>query len=145
MWDNFREEARPAGWIELDENGWGAVAAWFAGPDNVCREPMGPRTTPVRVTEEKADGTVRTWEEPMSAQDVLGIEDDIDAYLQDAGIPPRPRGYRWFLHLPEGVGSLDEFWARLNRAAAALPPTAKHPRDIVPALEEVIGALYGRR
>jgi hypothetical protein len=144
MWDDFPEGAHPEGWIELSENGWGAMAAWYAGPDNVRREPMGVRTGLVRVTCEKSDGTVSSWEEPITEDDVRGIEDDIDAYLKDAGLPQRPRGYRWFLRLPDGIRGEDDFWDRLNRADMALPRAARHPRDTVPVLGQVVQALYGR-
>lgn len=145
MWNEVPEEAQPEGWIELDETGWGAMAAWFAGPANVRRAPVGDRTQMVRVTCTKADGTVTSWKEPITADDVRGIEDAIDAYLKDAGLPPRPRGYRWFLRLPDGVGDEAEFWARITEADMALPRAAKHPRDIVPTLGQVITRLYGRK
>ncbi|MET3922732.1 DUF5956 family protein [Arthrobacter sp. UYEF20] len=128
MWQRFHGHGRPEGWIELTENGWGAIAAWFAGPENVTREPMGERTDIVRVACERADGTVTSWEETITEEDIRAIEDDIDSYLTDSGLPPRPRGYRWFLRLPGGVRDQEDFWGQLGEADSRMSHTN---RDLV--------------
>ncbi|MFL4479114.1 DUF5956 family protein [Paeniglutamicibacter sp. ORCA_105] len=121
MWDSYPIGDRPLGWIELNENGWGAIAAWFAGPENVVREPMGERSDLVRVTCETADGTSSCWTETITGEVVQDIEDGIDSYLRDSGLPGRPHGYRWFLRLPAVLNDEQEFWGRLNEADFRMP------------------------
>ncbi|MFD1214427.1 DUF5956 family protein [Arthrobacter sp. GCM10027362] len=50
------------------------------------------RTEMVRISCRKPDGTITSWEEPMTEDDVRGIEDDIDMYLKAArkARPPPP-------------------------------------------------------
>jgi hypothetical protein len=128
VWDCYPVSSRPLGWIELSENGWGAIAAWFAGPENVVRELIGERTDQVRVTCEMADGTVTSWTESITEEDVQDIGDGIDSYLLDSGLPTRPRGYRWFMRLPAGVTDEQDFWGHLNEADSRMP---HRERDII--------------
>lgn len=128
MWDTYPIGNRPLGWIELSENGRGAIAAWFAGPKNVVREPMGVRTDPIKVTCESAGGATSSWTETITEADVHDIEDGIDEYLLDAGLPARPHGYRWFMRLPAVVNDEQEFWGRLNEADFRMP---HRDRDII--------------
>jgi hypothetical protein len=128
MWDSYPVGRRPLGWIELSENGWGAIAAWFAGPENVVREPIGERTDQVRMTCEKADGTITSRTETITGEDVQDIEDGIDSYLLDSGLPARPRGYRWFMRLPAGVTDEQDFWGHLNEADTRM---AHRERDFI--------------
>ena len=116
MWESYPIGTRPSGWIELTENGWGAITSWFVGPENVMREPMGERTELVRVRCESANGTATSWTETITGEGVQDIEDGIDSYLLESGLPARPRGYRWFLRLPAGVNDEQDFWGRLNEA-----------------------------
>src|SRR5699024_5058888 len=118
----------PSGWIELTENRWGAIASWFAGPENVVREPMGKRTDLVRVTWEEATGTSTSWTETITEAEVEEIEDDIDGYLSDSGLPSRPHGYRWFLRLPLGIKDENAFWSRLNEAGFKSPNANPDPK-----------------
>ena len=140
MWEGYPIGTRPSGWIELTENGWGAVASWFAGPENVMREPMGHRTDLVRVTCEKADGTATSWTETITDAEIEEIEDDIDEYLSDSGLPSRPRGYRWFLRLPAGVMDDQDFWSRLNKADSKMPRTN---RDLKREADNLGDAIQG--
>jgi hypothetical protein len=143
MWEQIPEGPRADGWIEIAETGWDAMISWFAGPDNIRREARGPRTEMVKVSCEKSDGAVIAWEEPITEDDVRAIEDDIDAYLRDAGLPPRPRGYRWFLRLPDGLdmAGVDD---AASRVVMALPGRSGNPRYLAPAVEQAITDLYFR-
>lgn len=39
------------------------------------------------------------------------IDDDIDVYLAEAGIPPRPRGFDWYIRRPFNYDLDDDaFW-----------------------------------
>jgi hypothetical protein len=84
----------------LDENTWNLFVAWTAGPQWVVATP--DRVTPEPVIEsgeEKRDGTVDYWERPFSSEDQQESDDDVDATLATVGLPPRPRGYDWYLKL----------------------------------------------
>lgn len=144
MWNTYPLGNKPVGWIELSENGWGAVIAWLAGPENVVRKPVGQRKDLVRETCTAADGSTRTWTEPITEADVRGIEDDIDFYLADAGLPPRPRGFHWFLGLPAAVPDEQDFWRRIHEADSG--DSAGHPDLVreVAAVGEIIKGLYAQ-
>jgi len=117
-WDNYPivQHADPA-YVELAETGWEALTAWVAGPDHVIRirapEPSGI----VRWTWTTPDGStggIRT----RTAAEQTEIEEDLNSYLADAGIPPRPAGFRWFIRLPDRFGSARNFWSAVNRVTA---------------------------
>ncbi|MFF5794746.1 DUF5956 family protein [Paeniglutamicibacter sp. NPDC012692] len=144
MWESYPIGTRPSGWIELTENGWGAIASWFAGPENVMREPMGKRTDLVRVTCEKPEGTSTSWTETITEAEIEEIEDDIDGYLADSGLPSRPHGYRWFLRLPSGIKDESDFWSRLNEAAFKMPHTNWDPKREASNLGESITGLFSQ-
>lgn len=143
MWDSYPVGTRHPGWIELSENGWGAIAAWFAGPRNVIREPMGERTDVVKVTCEMADGTSSSRTEPITEADVRDIEDVIESYLLDSGLPARPRGYRWFMRLPAAVKDEREFWRHLNEADSRMPHKERDLIREATNLGAAIRGLYG--
>lgn len=84
-------------------------------------------------------GAKRTWTEPISDADVRGVEDDIDSYLADAGLPPRPRGFRWFLRLPASVEGEKEFWRRLNEVDMQGPPMNGNLEVVLGRLDQVLG------
>ncbi len=142
MWESYPIGTPPSGWIELTENGWGAIASWFAGPENVMREPMGKRTDLVRVTCEKADGTGTSWTETITEAEIAEIEDDIDDYLSELGLPSRPRDYRWFLRLPSGVTDEQDFWSRLNEADFKMPHMNRDLKREAANLGATIKDLY---
>lgn len=144
MWENYPIVARPPGWIELTENGWGAMASWFAGPENVVREPMGERTDLVRVRCEKPDGTVTSVTETITEAEIEDIEDDIDSYLAYSGLPNRPHGYRWFLRLPSGVKDEEDFWSLLTEADFKMPDTNRDPKREAANLGETIKILFSQ-
>lgn len=144
MWESCPIGTRPSGWIELTENGWGAIASWFAGPENVMREPMGKRTDLVRVTCEKADGNSTSGTETITEAEIEEMEDDIDHYLSVSGLPSRPHGYRWFLRLPSGIKDENDFWSRLNESDFKMPQTNRDLKREAPNLGETIKGLFSQ-
>ena len=131
----------PAGTIELPETGWGAHIAWVAGPAWVNPDPSRP-VPRVRRTDERDGETTTTWHD-RTTEEQAGVDDDIADHLADAGIPAPPRGVRWSLRRPAGLGA-DEFWSRLNAALAERCPRARHPREVhaclVPILAELLSS-----
>ena len=106
------------------ENGWGTLAAWSAGTENCRRQPRDYRSRTVRVTCVAADGTVQERTEPLTADDIEGINDDIESYLTDAGVPLPPRRFTWFIRLPPSFHSGDDFWAAFDREVYERAPKA---------------------
>ena len=50
MWESVPEGGLAEGWVELDENGWGALIGWAAGPENLRRGPVEDSSRTVTVT-----------------------------------------------------------------------------------------------
>ncbi len=140
MWQTYPVGNRTYGWIELSENGWGAIVSWFAGPDNVRREPMAERCARLRVTCELAGSTTQSWTEAITTADVQEIEDDIDDYLRDSKLPARPRGYRWFTRLPDRIRTEQDFWGRLVEADLRMPHAN---RDLVQEATNLGATIQG--
>ncbi|WP_143537511.1 MULTISPECIES: DUF5956 family protein [unclassified Rhodococcus (in: high G+C Gram-positive bacteria)] len=96
----------PAGrYVSVIPNGHGALTAWIAGPRR-CYRTMHPATAhgPVRVTRGHP-GKVpeEVWYEPFTEADLQQENDDINSYLAEAGIRPRPRGYKWHVLVPDNI------------------------------------------
>jgi hypothetical protein len=126
----------------LPDTGWGALVAWYAGPTRVVRTPE-KRVGQVAVERvNRRQRVVHRSVEPLSPRESAGIDDDIDGYLGDAGVPPRPRGFRWVLRLPVRCPTEPEFWAAVYQGLDQDAPEAVHPRDIAPALDRVLSRLY---
>jgi hypothetical protein len=144
-WDQGPIGARPPGWIEATENGWGAVAAWFAGVENLVREPRSFEGRTIEVTWVGPNGTERSSSEAFTAADMESVDDDIDSYLADAGVPLRPRGFAWFIRSPLEVHGDDEFWSAFTGAVyEQLTAQAPTPREIAAAAASVMDGFYQR-
>lgn len=129
--------------ITLSDNGWGALVAWLAGPQRTHRLPWNREGATVAITVERPPGTVvYRGVRPLAAAEAEEIDDDVDSYLTDAGVPPRPRGFAWHLILPPGIASADEFWSTLSDALQAEGPEARHPRNTAAALARILDRLY---
>jgi hypothetical protein len=120
--------------IELPDNGWGQLVGWVAGVERLRRvvdrrEHITTLFYPMRgVTERR----------PRSASEQAEIEEDVNSYLAEAGVPPRPPGYVWYVRKPAAVASADEFWARLNGAQAV----AVRPGGLISVLPAIVDQLY---
>lgn len=101
-------------YLELSENGWGAVIAEIADPDRVRRAPLNLDDYTTTVVHMR-DGRERSVSQPRSEADQRSIDDEIDDYLAAAHLAPRSRGFRWFLEVPPGVSNENEFWRHVVR------------------------------
>jgi hypothetical protein len=144
-WDDVpvvRLEDVATGWAELDDSGWFAMVAWLAGPRDVARTADDrERTATVIVMQ----GSVEThrYTEPATAEDLAKLHEDIDSYLADAAIPPRPQGFRWFMRLPAGYVDGQRLQEDIGRRVySRLPIAAPLPADYVPLIREALGELY---
>jgi hypothetical protein len=128
----------PSGYIDLTENGFGAMVGWFAGSENVVRMHDSPGLHTVQITT-VSDGTSTGHGRERSQEEQDIIDDEIDSYLSDCRIPPgRPRGFRWFVRLPHGVRS-QEFWPMIN---AHLLNVGPHPAETAQAVRELLATKY---
>ena len=128
--------------LELPESGWGALVAWVAGPARVARGVAGSHDSPVVETVTTAAGTTHRSERARTPTDQAEIDDDADAYLKDAGVPARPRGFRWFLRFPPRCADEDEFWTSLHSALDRDAPEARSPLEIRNAIEGIVEELF---
>ena len=80
----------------------------------------------------------------LTEADLDSIDDDIDSYLADAGLPPRPRGYDWFIRRPPNRDpGEDAFWGAVRDAATAtLRQDAVHPSTLKGFAKEALARTY---
>jgi Family of unknown function (DUF5956) len=120
VWEMFPVAEEPGGFALLDETGWHSLLIVAAGPSNVSRVPKA---------------------EAGNDQDI--IDDSIDEYLADVPLPPRPRGFDWYLKLP-GTLSLSDVNSMLNVAVRDHASIAPRPDELLQLFHEVVGRLYSR-
>ncbi|WP_434739377.1 DUF5956 family protein [Micromonospora sp. SH-82] len=132
----------PAGeYLELPESGWGALIGWTAGLARLVRCPDRPDRHITVVTTSGPAGDDHQAR-PRAAAEQTEIDADINAYLQDAGIPARLSGYRWFLRLPAGHGE-DRFWSDVHESLNREHATTTHPADIARHVRKILHEIYG--
>lgn len=146
MWESVPEGGPEDGWAELDENGWGALIGWAAGPENIRRGPLADDSTrTVIVTCIHKDGSITESVEPFTAQDRRTVDEDANSYLADAGVEQRPGGYRWFVRLPAQFSSWQEMSSTITAAVYAGDPKPTHPAAVAPVMKQAVQRLYGRQ
>lgn len=133
--------AKSEAWIEATNNGWGALVLWASEPRNLIRR-LGQSDQGPVIESVTANGVTTTHESPLTLQDLQEADDDIDSYLSEAGIPPRPRGFIWYIRLPSSVNNEREFWAALNQAIADRAPEARRPSQFLPQITDALACLY---
>ncbi|HEX7305312.1 DUF5956 family protein [Lentzea sp.] len=99
----------------LPDNGYPLLLAWAAGPRRVVRTPV-----PIHPDQEIVDAFV-------------------NSYLVEAGVPPRPRGFAWYLDLPDGVEPSD-VWRAADGGGAHGSSVDLH--RVRGAMERGLTALY---
>jgi hypothetical protein len=114
---------------------------WAAGAENLRRHPSSDSGRTVTGNTEQA-GVRRYFEEPFTAADREVVDDAIDEYLRDADLPPRPRGYSWYIRVPGGHASPDSFLADVDAAIHHVSEGAVHPRQLRPIFEAVLRGFY---
>ncbi|NEM90311.1 DUF5956 family protein [Galbitalea soli] len=118
-WDAIPNLVDTKGWVALGESEFDALIAWTAGPENVGRVATEAAPEP-----EPGDGRV-------------------DRYLADAGIPPRPRGFVWYLRVPPETPAAEDFVAGITAVAHDTPPAARvSPLLRRERLEQIMAFAY---
>ena len=120
--------------IELDDSGWGQLVGWAVGVSRL-RRALDRREHMTTIVYPASGRTVRR---PRSAAEQAEIEDDVNSYLAEAGVPPRPAGYVWYVLKPPTVASKAEFWARINQAQSV----SVRPERLISVLPAIVDDLY---
>lgn len=90
-WQDRARSPDPDGWLPLEDNTWDALIAAVSVPDNIARSPR------------------------YGAHEAQEIIDALtDDYLAEAGFPPRPRGFDWFIRAAPAFGNISELHSRVN-------------------------------
>lgn len=112
--------------VELPESGAGALLGWALGPNHcvgVKRHPTGKVT---RASIEGGTSGARTaWLEPRTDEDWSLLEEVIDDYLGEAGVPGRPAKLAWYL-----VDTCIRDEAELRAVVASLV-NSEDPREVL--------------
>lgn len=138
-WDGYPLLEKPRGeplHVLLPENGYHAVLAWAAGPEAVYTTEDRLPSPPARVTIEHPLGVETKYEEPRSQADQDDIDASIDDYLDDVGLPPRPRRRDWYLRVP-GKDAGD-FLERVYRRVSEYVPESALGDDLPHLYREVL-------
>ena len=144
-WDEVATLDDPAGWAELGESGWDALLAWAAGSENARRRPSTDVGRTVWVSSERAGVVSGPWREPFTPHDRDLIEDGVNGYLEDAGVPPRPRGYSWFLRVAPSGADPAAFLASISGSVLAAPPETAMPDQWLARMEQVLAEVYRQK
>lgn len=129
--------------LELPESGWGALVAWAAGPAHAfMRLDVGP-VPPVKIEVNKKGRQTQRYQRSRTPADQVDIDDAIDAFLADAGVSPRPRGYRWFIRLPDAQPNANSFWTFINTRLAEGAADERHPSKTYAVLRGILAEAYG--
>jgi hypothetical protein len=102
--------------LSLPDNGYQLLLAWAAGPRRVVRTPV-----------------------PIHPDQHI-VDTFVNSYLVEAGVPPRPRGFAWYLDLPDGVEPSDVWRAAGGGGAHGASVDLHRIRE---AMERGMAALYG--
>jgi hypothetical protein len=143
MWSEVQEGEPSASWVELPDNGWGALMGWAAGPDNLRRSPSSDEGRTVTGHIEHAHRRT-LFEVPFTAADREGVDDDVDMYLRDAGVPQRPRGFVWRIRVPDGHVSPEAFLADVDGAVFRATGSVTHPMQLLPVFADVLRGFYAK-
>jgi hypothetical protein len=124
-WDLVQVSSPPAGWFELEDSTWDALITAMAGEKNLLR------------------GLHQSNAFYDDDQEI--IDGFIDEHLAAADLPPRPRGYEWFLRPPPGPSNLQALHEELNEFIRKHSPQASHPQELCELVKAFLHRLYSRQ
>lgn len=143
-WECTELSEAPQDWILATENGWGALVLWAAGPGNFARVRPKAHDRFGSISRQLPGGAEEPQPFRLTEADLSAIDDDIDAYLIEADIPPRPRGFDWYLRRPSNDNLNDEtFWGVVWAATTErLSHDGLRPSAMAGSLKEAMARLY---
>ncbi|KXK58089.1 hypothetical protein AWW66_31880 [Micromonospora rosaria] len=140
-WDDVpvRDDPPGSGYHELTDNGLGALIGWLSGAGRLVRCP--DRLPYMTIEACTGPGGETRQTRPRTPDDQRVIDDSVNDYLHDAGVPARPTGYRWFLRLPMGISG-EQVESTVISAIGQLPADHVRPSQQAPRIREVLEALH---
>jgi hypothetical protein len=126
---------------QVPETGFTMLIAWHACPAHLVRL-LDLADHLVTVTTVH-DGGTSHHRQPRGQTDQDAVDEDIEEYLTDAGIPAPPRGYRWYQRAPRDHATLGDLYSHINSRLLELDPHNRsiRPRDIAAMLDRVTADL----
>lgn len=133
--------------IAVPDNGYQLCIAWAAIPDHARRGPRDRDTETVTdVVKVKGEPAIRV--SYLSSAEEDWVSPIVNAYLDEAGIPPRPTDWLFYI-LPatsEHVTQMSEIENRVRRKAIELskgePARVDSPPVVLAAAKAVMRDLY---
>ena len=143
-WECTELSEAPKNWIRATENGWGALVLWAAGHANFARVRSAARDRYGLVVRRRPEGEEQRQPFLLTEGDLSSIDDDIDVYLAAADIPPRPRGFDWYIRRPFNCDLDDEtFWGVVWAATTEkLPHDGLRPATMAGPAKETMASFY---
>lgn len=143
-WECTELSEAPQDWILATENGWGALVVWAAGPGNFVRVRPPSSDRFGSIVRRLPGGEKERAPFRLTEADLSSIDDDIDSYLDEAGIPPRPRGFDWFIRRPTNDDTDDEtFWGAVWAATTErLPVDGLRPSTMAGPAKKAMAGYY---
>lgn len=118
-WQDRARSPDPDGWLPLEDNTWDALIAAVSVPDNIARSPR------------------------YGAHEAQEIIDALtDDYLAEAGFPPRPRGFDWFIRAAPAFGNISELHSRVNVFLFEFHPQSRLPEELREGIRDALRQLY---
>lgn len=142
-WECTELSEAPQDWIVATENGWGALVLWAAGPGNFVKVRTAAHDRSGSIVLRLPGGGEQGTTFTLTEANLSSIDDDIDAYLAEAGILPRPRGFDWFIRRPSNDLDDETFWSVVWAATTErLPDDGLRPSTMAGPAVEAMASFY---
>jgi hypothetical protein len=115
------------------------LVAWLVGSQSIVCYPEDRPQMWDHADDNK--GEVRTSSEVETAEERGLVDEGVNAYLRDAGLPERPNGYRWFQVLPAKLNAF-QLTAAVNKAVLDSSIEHSNPAAVIPVVETFIRQIY---
>ncbi|MGV9192744.1 DUF5956 family protein [Microbacterium sp. MC2] len=112
-----------------------SLVAYLAGPRHVQRVPRQHGDVRVQIN----DGP--QFARPADDEDRAEIQDALESYMTDLGLPPPPSEDEWRLYLPENVTE-EDLWAAVN-SPEVVPYTDTNGREVAAQIRDQLARLLG--
>ena len=142
-WECIELPEAPQDWIVATENGWGALVLWAAGPGNFIKVRTAAHDRSGSIVRRLPGGGEQKKQFRLTEADLSSIDDDIDVYLAEADILPRPRGFDWFIRRPSNDLDDETFWSVVWAATTeGLPQDGLSPSTMAGPAKEAMANFY---
>ncbi len=130
------------GFAEVPDNGYELCIAWAAGPEHLVGVLVEDADCIVREARTDRSGRRTAITRVRTPEEESELSSLVNTFLSEAGIPPRPSRYRWFIELPSsalaGVGDFSDL-VSLIRSQQGPDDSAG---NVLRAAQSVLNDLY---